>query len=188
MKKLFTAICILATVACQAQAVVPAQQPAYPKDATTGLIDYTEAVPVEGVSKADLFTRAKLWLAGSFKSAKDVVQTEDKDAGIIVGKGYSPISLTFFGHAVPYQLHYTLKLNFKDGKYKYELTDLYFQNEPDAATSFKTYKIPVEDRILAAPSTSREGKTVAQMKAQYDATIPALLASLKAGMLKSSDF
>jgi len=188
MKKLLTAMFALAAFAGQAQTAPAAQPAAYPTDAATGRLDYTEAVPVEGVSKADLFTRAKVWLAGSFKSAKDVVQTEDKDAGIMVGKGYSTISLTMGRVTVPAKLFYTLKMNFKDGKYKYEFSDFYFENEPVPELGNRINKTPAETWVLAPAKDDRAGKVIALYKAQFDQTVQGLVASLKAGMLKSSDF
>ena len=164
------------------------QPAAYPTDAATGLIDYTETVAVADVSQAVLFTRAKLWLAGSFRSVKDVVQVEDKDAGVIVGRGYSPIGIAYFGQVSAQRLYYTLKLGFKDGKYKYELSDFYFENEMAFSQSFRTVKTLANSMLIGAANTSREEKVKGQYRAQFDATVPGLISSLKAGMLKSTDF
>ncbi|RZK27684.1 MAG: DUF4468 domain-containing protein, partial [Hymenobacter sp.] len=188
MKTALALLLTLATTATHAQTAPAAQAATYPKDATTGLIDYTDVVQVDGVSQAELFKRGKIWLVSTFKSAKDVIQAEDKDAGIIVGKAYSVINIQSGKFIVPAKLFYTLKLNFKDGKYKYELTDFYFENEPIAAMNYQIIKTPVEKHVLSAPSTSHSGKIIASYRQQFDQAVQELIASLKAGMLKSNDF
>lgn len=37
-------------------------------------------------SRDELFVNANIWLVESFKSAKDVIQFSDKEAGVVIGK------------------------------------------------------------------------------------------------------
>lgn len=97
---------------------------------TTGKLLYTEVVQVPGVSQAELYARAKLWFANTFKSAKDVVQAEDKDAGIIQGTGFQDITVVSMGLPVREKLWYTIKIALKEGRYKYNITDFRVQNYP----------------------------------------------------------
>lgn len=40
-----------------------------------------------GITKAQIFERSQRWIAQNFKSAKQVIDLTDKDAGMIVAKG-----------------------------------------------------------------------------------------------------
>ncbi len=93
----------------------------------SGEINYTEVVNVDtSIKKDELFNRTKAWFVDNYKSANDVIQMQDKDAGIIMGKGiftygYNPVSLS---DRVTVNISHTVKIYVKDGKYKYEITDL----------------------------------------------------------------
>src|SRR5690606_17454969 len=97
-----------------------------------GEVTFTEVVQVEGVDAADLYTRAKLWFTETYNSSKDVIQMDDKEAGVIVGKGLSKLYIDFKSVQVPANMLYTVKVYLKDGRYKYEITDIRYENEPKA--------------------------------------------------------
>jgi hypothetical protein len=86
----------------------------------------------EGVIKTDstydakkLYSMAIEWFATSFNNSKAVLQMQDKEAGIIVGK--ASITNETKGNFIiseSYQkIDYTIKMYFKDGRFKYELMD-----------------------------------------------------------------
>ncbi|MGI4760513.1 MAG: DUF4468 domain-containing protein [Janthinobacterium lividum] len=52
----------------------PSDTKPLPRDAQTGRITYEGVVEVNGVSKADLFTRANAWVARTYRSANNVIQ------------------------------------------------------------------------------------------------------------------
>ncbi|MCC8426944.1 DUF4468 domain-containing protein [Mucilaginibacter sp. UR6-11] len=52
-----------------------------------GHVVYEGIVEMPGKPKMDLYNNAKQWFVDCFKSAKDVIQNEDKDQGRIIGKG-----------------------------------------------------------------------------------------------------
>ncbi len=92
-----------------------------------GVINYTEVVTVDStIKKEELYNRAKMWFVDNYKSANDVIQMQDKDAGVIIGKGlfsyqYNPMSLS---DRTTINISHTVKIYVKDGKYKYEIVDL----------------------------------------------------------------
>ena len=100
-----------------------------------GEVMYTEVINVDSaISKTELFNRAKVWFSTEYKSGKDVIQVEDKDAGMIVGKGIfkAPLNFGFLVGTKIVNVSHTVKLLFKDGKYRYEITGLsgeYFMDE-----------------------------------------------------------
>lgn len=76
---------------------------------------------VLGVTKDQLYTRAYEWLAKAYRSANDVIQMQDKEAGRLVGKGTTTVRVR--GVSAGYVRH-TFTIYLKDGRYKYVLTDL----------------------------------------------------------------
>jgi hypothetical protein len=74
-------------------------------------------------TKEELYSKAKVVIADVYNSATDVTKNSDKDLGIIQIKAKT--SLTFkrnMGFAViTYYYDYSLKLLFKDGKYRMQL-------------------------------------------------------------------
>lgn len=122
MKKLFITLVILFTV-CVFN--VNGQEVNFPIDSITGKITYTEVISVEDKDATDLFLSAKEWFVNNFVSAKNVIQMEDKNAGIILGKGKIPV---YTNNAFKTDLgfvEFTIKIEVKDGRYKYTLKDLY---------------------------------------------------------------
>ena len=124
MKSLLTLLllCLTAGLA-HAQAADSIQLPV---DPGTHRITYAGVVQVPGVSQAELYTRAKLWFAETFKSGKDVIQADEKEAGIVQGKGWSPAEAHLLGKNLPVselRLWHTVKLACREGRYRYEITD-----------------------------------------------------------------
>ncbi len=93
-----------------------------------GIVTYTSVIQVDGVNKEELYTRAKKWFATTYKSAKDVIQLDDKENGEIIGKGNFNISYYTRNPII----NHTISISIKDGKFKYKITDFRYsdnQNE-----------------------------------------------------------
>lgn len=114
----------------------------FPISDKTGKICYTEVVHVDStVTKEILYYNAREWFAKSFKSANDVIQMDDKDAGKIIGKGSFKVERLPFlvsddiGNAG--WINFTISVFVKPGRYKYEITDFFHQpNRAFGAGSF----------------------------------------------------
>ena len=67
------------------------------------------------LSRDELFVNANIWLVESFKSAKDVIQFSDKEAGIVMGKYL--LSLPYFDddQLNPQGISALIKLQVKEG-------------------------------------------------------------------------
>lgn len=88
-------------------------------------VNYTEVVQVEGVLAPELYKRAKIWLVDAFKSSKDVIQNDDKDNFIVIGKGF----FTGFGHNKAVQnakYWFTIRIDCKDNRYRYVVSDFVY--------------------------------------------------------------
>ena len=86
--------------------------------------EYTEVVQVPDKNADQLYSSAREWFVETFKSAKDVLQMDDPVAGKLIGKGYSAVPIQSGGITVDTKMKYTIKIFVKEGRYKYEITDI----------------------------------------------------------------
>lgn len=94
-------------------------------DIDTLSFNYTGVVQVDSTPAKTLQSRAKLFVAESFKSAKDVIQLDDAESGVIVVKGnIAPVvKVPLIGKMEYGYVHFTAKIQVKDGKYKYTFSE-----------------------------------------------------------------
>lgn len=148
--------------------------PAMQVDPKTNLITYTEVPEVDGVLAADIYDRAMKWGGEYFKNFSEKLKKQDKTAGEMEIFYRFPIyaydkkgvkTTTKQGLA-----QFTLTIMFKDGRYKYTITDLNLK-----ATSY----MPLE------PWLDREDPD-AENHSYYltdiDTEIRAIIDSMKAGL------
>jgi len=140
-----------------------------PKDPTTGRYSLQGVVQAEGATSAELFARARAWVAQTYRSAQDVVQLEDASTGRLVAKGNFEIR---GGLGMTVTIWHLLTIETKDGRYRYTLTD--FESE---LVGNGTGRKPVEDpganpKFLA--KIGAEARTVvAGLKAAMQKPTPA---------------
>lgn len=89
-----------------------------------GSLNISEVIIAEGLRKETLYVNSRETLVGIFKSSKDAIQFDDKETGIVIAKGFVPVP-SGFG-----KMWFTLKIQCKDGRYKYEFYDVYFGDAP----------------------------------------------------------
>ena len=93
-----------------------------------GEVVFSQVIPAEGHSVDDIYTAAKIYITEAFRSANDVIQMDDKDNGILIIKGWreqtpqSGFMRAFAG--APYQVHFTMKIQARDGRYKVDIYQL----------------------------------------------------------------
>jgi hypothetical protein len=124
MKKIFflTAWLLVVSLGLYAQS---ASEPTLPVDTETRKVTYTGVVPVKDANQSELYTRAKLWLFQTYDEVK-VIKVDEKDAGLLIIRAYTDIPVRLSQMAtIPtkQEVGYTLMLNFKDGRYKYTITN-----------------------------------------------------------------
>lgn len=86
-------------------------------------------ISIDNTSKNELYNRAKKWTANNFRSSKDVIQLDDKEAGKIIIRGITVYNAPAFNPGTAYSgnIIFTFSFDCKDGKYKYEYTDAEFE-------------------------------------------------------------
>lgn len=95
-------------------------------------LKYSEVIQVEGISKQELYQRARSWANDAFKSSKNVMQIDDKETGEIAGKALFDATISWYAlgkRSAATTVNFKFQIIMKDGKYKYifsDLTDNYY--------------------------------------------------------------
>jgi hypothetical protein len=127
--------------------------PDMPVDEVTKLITYTDVVEVNGLNKDTIFNRANRWFKSFYKNPSQALKSADAATHTIEG-GYrftikrpdpaakkDPKPMVDGG-----MVNYKLNIMCKDGKYKYEITNIswqqtsYYPIERWMDTESKSYK------------------------------------------------
>lgn len=92
---------------------------------------FSKVIEAENKNKTELFIKINDWFAVNYNSANDVIQMADKEAGIIVGKGNMDYSLGKFTY-ICYDgiLNYTVKVQFKDNRFKVDISNFIHSVNP----------------------------------------------------------
>lgn len=140
-----------------------------------GKVFYEQVDSLDGIAKAELFNRSKVWFVNTFKSANAVLQLEDKETGNLMGKAITNYEAgNLFSGPSTSHVHYTININVRDGKCRIQLYDLYVSNTSNAITYTPEY-------LLKYPKMNRK-------KIEHvDACAKELLAEYRAAMVKGID-
>lgn len=153
--------------------------PAMSLDPKTNLITYSEVPEVAGVSAQDLYDRAMKWGGEYFKNFAEKLRKQDKENGEMEIFNRIPIyAYDKKGEKTTSRqglAQYTITIQFRDGRYKYTITDLNMK-----ASSYE----PLE------PWLDREDEDAANHSyylTDIDADIQATIASMKDGLSKAAE-
>ena len=152
-----------------------------PKD-ENGNLYYSEIIQIENGTKDDLYLRAKQFFADEFKSANDVIQMDDKESGILIGKGFNDIYIKIIGISTPIQMWYSIKIQCREARYKYEIYDIYFKSYPG---QYGTVTTSAEKMFSKESYFKRNGKprnVLEQYKIETVNKVNTLEASIKIKM------
>jgi hypothetical protein len=100
-----------------------------PIAANSHKVTYTEQVPIKGVSRDELYARAKRWLVRSpsivqSPSLTQAVLVKDKpEFGALLSRAKMTISLLQAGAMIEQPIEYTIAILARDGSYQYFISD-----------------------------------------------------------------
>ncbi|MDO5481644.1 MAG: DUF4468 domain-containing protein [Bacteroidaceae bacterium] len=151
MKKiLFLGVCLLAAVSMNAQIMRAEELENYAKEkygdkwreAAANLaselsldknnaLTYTQVIEAQGKTKEQLYVLINYWYTSTFNSGKAVIQLNDKDAGVIIGKGYIDGIASHVGGSNSYKINLTpiIKTDIKEGKIRVTYTVPFYEVE-----------------------------------------------------------
>lgn len=107
----------------------------FPIDSSTKKISINKVVQLDSTSKKEIYNRAKDFIITAFRSANDVIQLDNYEDGKIIAKGFSEfIGGWTFGNALDGKVWFTLIIQIKDNKYRYEITNIFHEGYPGKAS------------------------------------------------------
>lgn len=104
-------------------------------------------VQAPGKTKDELFESSMQYLVDIFKDSKSVIHMQDKESGILVVKGNTRGIVQFneflLGkYTYEENVSFTLKMQFKEGRYRYEIYNIICKEEYYPESPIETYLIP----------------------------------------------
>lgn len=95
-------------------------------------LEFSQVIKADSVKRENLYIALKEWVVTSYNSPKDVIQMDDKDAGLLICNGvinYSPKKITHLSYKGI--IKYSLKIQVKDNRYKVDISNFVHQVDPD---------------------------------------------------------
>lgn len=90
-----------------------------------GVIFYSSNQKVDtALTKDHLFTLSKMWLAYAFNDAREVIKMEDREGGIIMGKGNFVNSIKSGFGTYKTRVSFRITIKVKNGSYTIQISDL----------------------------------------------------------------
>lgn len=87
-------------------------------------LSFDKVINTEGVDKQSLYVGVKEWFGMNFKSAKSVIEVDDKDAALIIGNSnveYGKSNILYACYTG--WLKFSIKIQCRDGRFRVELTN-----------------------------------------------------------------
>lgn len=156
------------------------QEVHFPIDTITNLITYSEITTLnDSAKKNELFARAKSCMVHLFKNSNEVIQNEDKENCVIIGKGlinaYAKALGKYYDAGF---VNFTITIACKDGRYKYVITELVH----DGGNS----NMPSVGALEKEDPPVWTNKQWQNLKLQTDEKIKEMISFIKSEMLKAS--
>lgn len=171
---------------CFAQDVSSVQIPKNNK----GLAEYSEVINIDSTTKNELFLSALEWINKSYNSGKTVIQTADREGGMIIGNAISE-DLIYNNSGIRKDggnFSYTISIYCKDNRYKYVIDNITYKQgdmllEPGANLA-ETFPSNWTGFLGNNKQTRREWKS---FQFQADTYFRAIIALLKEHMKNSEN-
>ncbi|WP_394260791.1 DUF4468 domain-containing protein [Moraxella boevrei] len=106
-----------------------------------------QVVEIPNISKDKIYSNSKQWVAINFKSANDVIQMDDKESGVLIGKGnfnYPCKGWSCLGYDGDL-VTFTVKIEVKDNKSRITFSDInhHVPKKYVSGTYTPEYDIPI---------------------------------------------
>ena len=107
----------------------------------TGELSFSKIIQVKGLSKKEIYERARYWFAKAYKNSKMVLQIDNfEQNGSLVGRGsYKHEYKSYSGlthYCVIGYVDYLISILIKDGRFKIIITDFVHESTVNGQTGF----------------------------------------------------
>jgi len=115
-----------------------------PKD-EYGKVHFSKIISSNELSQEETYNKSKVFFINNFNSGKDVIQLEDKNNSVIIGKGNTPIEIQSGKYKFSGLMSFSIKIESKDNKCKVDIYNIVYNNDSPAEIFFnqeteKNYK------------------------------------------------
>lgn len=156
-------------------------QSGLPIDPLTNKVTWQETIPLDSITRDEMFDRCKRWLAHYYKIESFTV--DSKVSYTVATNADFIINLTYdFKYKSQNSISYTITLNQKEGKYRVTITDFTFYK---VSAGVKT-KLPLE-QAYAKMTSQNKTETTAQVKTEIDKVLADLKIFMVKGYVKTQD-
>ncbi len=152
-----------------------------------GQVIYTAVVLVDGKTKNDLYQNAQQWFMDYFSSQKNVIQADDREDGLVFGRGILYFSTTYTLSYINWASHITFKIECKDNKYRYSFYNMVINNYDSGNSNYDIEQLL--GTILGTQNWPYTKSEAQKVLIKNDTTIKSAISSLEKAMKKTtSDF
>ena len=139
-----------------------------------------DVVDSVALNKEQLYTNSKVFIAKTWKSAKDVIQSDDREGGVIVVKGLISKDISAILYTYTYNYGYMITFRMKDKKFKVTIEDVQCESTslsnkncaPKCIEPFEGDNCPSTGSFTCAgPSKSKATKMMESIKQDLDGII-----------------
>lgn len=154
-----------------------------------GKIIYQEVVKVDTtLTASNLYMNAREWMIDAFKSSNDVIQLDDKENCIIIGKGF--VSKGHNSMIENPRNWFTLKIEARTGRYRYTLYDINYEFGVHLMNVYTHTNEPLEKwgdtSKISIDNPKKKEKTLTLLRVYYqqlDLEFRNIIASLKSRII-----
>jgi hypothetical protein len=110
-------------------------------------VEYSEVVSAPGLSKEEVYRRARRWMAKHYRSSKGAIEMEDRITGDLVSNSRLGINQVHSTGYVYLDLHFSLSVESKADKFRIEITGISVERALTSNKSVMTAsnsEVPIE--------------------------------------------
>lgn len=110
------------------------------------LLTFSKVIEVENMDKQSIYLSLRNWISTYYRDSKEVIQMDDRESGIIVGKAIFIFPVKRVAYlAYEGNIWYTIKLLTKDGRFKVEVSNFIHENDPGNAKNCRLGLITTDE-------------------------------------------
>lgn len=170
MKKILSVLAVLLTVVVQASA----QTTDNVQSGANYSVSIEEVVQAKGKTAKQMYDNALLWVNNTFSSPKEVIQSREESLGLIT------IHFCTQNKSGSW-LEATLKLQFKDGRYKYTYDNIWLRWDSDLKS------LGAQDEPYGKWITHIDDKYKATWKSDLLKDLSPYISSMKNGIMSTNN-
>jgi hypothetical protein len=144
-------------------------------------------------SKSELYSKSKLFIAETWKSAQDVIQNDDSESGVILVKAKSVQNLYFQLNDHRWTFDYSIKFLMKDNKCRIIIDNVHC--EAARAGTYEWPHMPVADRYPETKGLIRTGvneerylKVMTMLKSELQMIVDSYSAYVRKPLVNDSNW